>query len=126
MNPESSEASALKPNASRAKCFSTKGKRLHCPILDSSVELQSQDSTSFEAQSAKGGDIAMEVLPSLASELENMPKISPVSQFDASEKAGTMRRLISPAIKPPQVSPQSSKLKASDCDELKTQEVLKP
>ena len=122
MNPESPSTSGMKPNASRGKSNSTKGKRLH----DFSVELQSQDSTSFEAQSARGGDIAMETLPSLATELENLPKIKSVSQFDASEKAGSTRSLMSPAIKHPQVTLQSSKLKATDDDELKTtQGVLK-
>ena len=63
VNPESSSPSA--------------GKMVRAKHLTMDVcELQSQDSTSFDAQSARGGELLTETLPLLTSELETLPKIA--------------------------------------------------
>mmetsp|Transcript_15137 Transcript_15137/g.19151 ORF Transcript_15137/g.19151 Transcript_15137/m.19151 type:complete len:113 (-) Transcript_15137:805-1143(-) len=77
----------------------------HFAAMDTS-DLQSQDSTSFEVQSTRGAsEICLDMLPSLASELEGLPKIvTKVAQTIAAKKetgkAGSvLKKLKSPDVK---------------------------
>ena len=65
----------------------------------------------------------METLPPLTAELENMPKVTAKPQIGASQKQGSKAlSQMSPSIQKLNTSSQSSKLKAADSEQLKTQE----
>ena len=67
INPES-------PAPPTSKAIPKRVRAPQPPAIDT-AELQSQESTSFEVHSARGADISVEALPSLASELEGLPRI---------------------------------------------------